>query len=996
MATITATDSTGAPSTPTTFSLSVNASSGYTFAYFISPAGDDSHAGTLAAPWSITALNTKGSTYAGTAVGLLPGLYQGGTVSGVFTSFYSRMMGAASNTVNPLSPAGGSTSSVPTIIASCNSSGVYARGTAVLDASNPQSAAVSTVMQGSMVVLPANAILDGVEIRNHNGGGVNFTGSNSTAQNCEVHALIINCSAFNPSAVGFGANTSGCLLYNTLIHDCQTPNLIKATVTNITATGCTLVSPATWPYDTDSFSSINFADTLQRIHLITTTNGSSTITFPAGTAITGTPSGSVYFGLADDYPWGAAGTYMSSVGTAASPNVVEGCTIWRASWNGQKASNTNFIKYLRTYMSIGNFAQIPGDNILGQVYPWAAPGAMRGFCLPVNGVGATISMDHCILVGQFYALQVIASGDSEANNGTVQLTNNTFYCPPGSSYYTPGFYYASAQANPGTLIGYNNLFGKAAPFSVYAASGGTVYGTVTLDHNVYSGQTFSQQNVSYLGSGGGNLAYWQSTYSYDANSNDLGSTNPFLNTPADGDIATFAVNPAVAAAYTGGRSGSIAGAVDGTAGRNGASCGANFSPAALTFPRTGGVYIAGSVQTSFGTSTFQQQVAKLNIAVIGLYPGWTGGGFTFNSAAAAVKGYNPNTKLVPYHNIMELEPGVGSSGSAYSPIYNAANAAGANWFLRNPWPAGPIVDADGNSQSGLNQTTFTQVVSGQNYLAWRAAWTAANEYASNWDGTYTDNVFYQPRVSADYSQSGSSQTASAAAQNWRNGYASYFPQLRSYLPPQAIVLGNVADWLSGHAITGLSGLLNGGVMESILGGSTSTENGGWSAMMAQYAIVMGACVAPNYSIFAQDGSATNYAGMRYGLCSCLLDNAYYYHSNNGSYDTVELYDEFNFNLGAPAAGPNNLTNGTYSNGGITVYQNGVWRRDFVNGISVVNPRGNGAQTITFEVDVWALRGTQDSTTNNAAHYPAGTSISMPDSGVAGTGGWGQIFSRTAT
>ena len=428
---------------------------------------------------------------------------------------------------------------------------------------------------------------------------------------------------------------------------------------------------------------------------------------------------------------------------------------------------------------------------------------------------------------------------------------------------------------------------------------------------------------------------------------------------------------------------------------------ANICDPQLSFPLLGGMYIAGSVQTAWGTSAFQGQVAKLGVAVVGTYPGWTGGGFTNSSAAAAVKAINPKIKLAPYHNIMELEPGVGASGSAYSPIFNAATAM--NWLLRTSWPSGGITDADGLAQSGLNQTKFTVPGAGAyagfaNYLAWRAAWTAANEYYANYDATYTDNVFYQPRVSADYNQSGSSQTAAAAGQNWRDGYASYFPQLRAQLPAGSLLLGNVADWFN-TPITGLTGLLDGGFMEGVVGGASSMEvSKGWAGMMAFYATVMNSTIAPNYTIFAQDGSTTNYAGMRYGLCSCLLDNAYYFHSNNGNYDIVILFDEFSFNLGTATAGPGNPTNSTYSGGGLTVWKQGVYRRDFANGIVLVNPRGNGSQTIVVDAvnNFWHLRGTQDPTTNDASMVAAGGTVTLPDPNVGGTGGSGLFLSRTAT
>lgn len=374
------------------------------------------------------------------------------------------------------------------------------------------------------------------------------------------------------------------------------------------------------------------------------------------------------------------------------------------------------------------------------------------------------------------------------------------------------------------------------------------------------------------------------------------------------------------------------------------------------FPRLGGYLISGSVQSSFGTASYQQEVAKLGVAVIGTYPGWSSGGFTNQSAAAAVKAINPNIKLVPYTNIMELEPGVGASGSAYSPVYSAANSS--NWFLRSAWPSGAITDADGLSQKGLNET-----VTG--YLQWRAKWTAANEFASGWDGVYLDNVFYQPRVSADYSQSGSAQSASAAGQNWRNGYAAYVGYLRSALPAGSLVTGNVADWADG-SISGYNQMLDGGVIESIIGQSYSYESQGWAQMMNAYKIVMNATKPGGYQIFSHDDSnSADYQGMRYGLGSCLLDNGYYYF-NATSYSGVTWFDEFNSDLGAPIAGPAGSATATYSNGGLTVYQNGVWRRDFQNGIVLVNPKGNGTQTVSLETSYKHLSGSQDPSVNNGA------------------------------
>lgn len=107
------------------------------FDFYMSPTGDDNNPGTLSQPWSITAFNSKGSTYSGKRVGLLPGVYQYGTVGGVQTSLYTLCQniagGAGSNpgVNNAISINGGSSGS-PTYVGSCNSQGNYSARAAIL------------------------------------------------------------------------------------------------------------------------------------------------------------------------------------------------------------------------------------------------------------------------------------------------------------------------------------------------------------------------------------------------------------------------------------------------------------------------------------------------------------------------------------------------------------------------------------------------------------------------------------------------------------------------------------------------------------------------------------------------------------------------------------------------------------------------------------------------------------------------------------------------
>jgi hypothetical protein len=96
--------------------------------------------------------------------------------------------------------------------------------------------------------------------------------------------------------------------------------------------------------------------------------------------------------------------------------------------------------------------------------------------------------------------------------------------------------------------------------------------------------------------------------------------------------------------------------------------------------------------------------------------------------------------------------------------------------------------------------------------------------------------------------------------------------------------------------------------------------------------------------------------MRYGLATCLLDDGYYNFSIKTSsvdYHTVAWFDEFDAPLGQATGGPPT-----------TAWQNGVYRRDFENGISLVNPKGNGPQTVTLETGFKKLTGKQAPAVNN--------------------------------
>jgi hypothetical protein len=242
-------------------------SSGVTFDFFIAPNGDDNNAGTLSSPWSLTALNSKQSTYRGQNVGIIGDIagtqtpLQYGQIGGVQTTIYSYLNATIDQ---PFLNVDGGTSGSPTYIGSCNSSGVYTRGWAIIDCSNPSGGAHPSLDQAilmgqngntsTQVPHPDNITYDGLTIRNfcycgisEESNGADFT--NVVVKNCEFYGVTTAVSENNPGCVRFQA-TNGAQVINCKFHDCQTesgssfgpyayPGVFSYSSNALTITNCT-------------------------------------------------------------------------------------------------------------------------------------------------------------------------------------------------------------------------------------------------------------------------------------------------------------------------------------------------------------------------------------------------------------------------------------------------------------------------------------------------------------------------------------------------------------------------------------------------------------------------------------------------------------------------------------------------------------------------------------------------------------------------------------
>jgi hypothetical protein len=206
------------------------------FDYFISAKGDDNNAGTLASPWSITALNSKMSLYAGKRVGIIgdQGVIQHGTIGGLPTTLYALYQLQNGNNQGCIINVNGGTSSASTYIASCNSAGAYTPRLAIIDFSNPIGGLVPTIsgaamgqnLYGASYPNVGYITFDGITLRNFTVAGLMVSTLGGTIngiviQNCEIYNGGSVVSNNNPGAIVLGGAVNP-VIHNNKIHDLQT------------------------------------------------------------------------------------------------------------------------------------------------------------------------------------------------------------------------------------------------------------------------------------------------------------------------------------------------------------------------------------------------------------------------------------------------------------------------------------------------------------------------------------------------------------------------------------------------------------------------------------------------------------------------------------------------------------------------------------------------------------------------------------------------------
>jgi predicted membrane protein len=433
-----------------------------------------------------------------------------------------------------------------------------------------------------------------------------------------------------------------------------------------------------------------------------------------------------------------------------------------------------------------------------------------------------------------------------------------------------------------------------------------------------------------------------------------------------------------------------------------ASAATPINTAGDSFPRLGLISTAGPQRYA---ASFQTFAAKHGMVIInGAGEGWERGvGYSKEKVIQGIKSQSlAHTRVFQYVGLNELYNSTYATLNPFPTWYK--QVAARKWFLYPSTTAGTPVTDPQSSQKWLVDMAPQVPVDPTTALGpygWAAKYVndlfhmgryAGTSASPSLDGFFLDNVLIDPSngmgnvANGDWIRVGSSQ--SHASVSTYNALMAGEKQFFSYLDtawPGSQQLGNsggtfglaASNWYSGISATlnsqilsgtsTLSGVMEGGTIEHIMGRTYSIEYyGGSLAMQKWYQTAMANYGGSKLCVFSQilnaNGSdpikftaagvvAANspaFQGMRYGIAAALMNNGYYT-VDSGTYDTEteanrRWFDEFD-NAGKGVGYLGHPVATAVGNPQAAAWSNGVWMREFQNGVVLWNPKGNGARAV---------------------------------------------------
>jgi len=320
-----------------------------------------------------------------------------------------------------------------------------------------------------------------------------------------------------------------------------------------------------------------------------------------------------------------------------------------------------------------------------------------------------------------------------------------------------------------------------------------------------------------------------------------------------------------------------------------------------------------------------------------------------------IRQLNPKIIILAYLTSQEILDDINSYGSA-SLRQELAAGLSDDWWLRDP---------GGNKISNWAYTSMLNLsdgaipdARGERFNDYLPEFVAAKIAANGlWDGVFYDNtwgdVSWINNGNLDLNNDGVKDTASQADTAWVVGFKKMLARTRALVGPDFIIIGN------GRVYDGYQSIMNGMMLESF---PSSWENGGtWTGSMQTYLKLPTLNMNPPVSVLnVTNKNQTDYQNFRYGLASALMGSGFYsFDYDITNHGQTWWYDEYNVNLGPAGSQPFNLLD-NYS----AELKSGLWRRDFKNGVAVVNSTDKKQTVALLKEELEKISGNQSPSVNN--------------------------------
>jgi hypothetical protein len=366
------------------------------------------------------------------------------------------------------------------------------------------------------------------------------------------------------------------------------------------------------------------------------------------------------------------------------------------------------------------------------------------------------------------------------------------------------------------------------------------------------------------------------------------------------------------------------------------------------FPRLANYYLNWDISSSAVSELAKWDVLVLDMEV------------QHNSLAnlKKIRELNPNIIILAYITSEEIKTDQNSSyGQLRDNLYSRIDQS---WWLK---------DKSGNYTSFWTGTRMLNMTDGAGLSSSGERWNdVLPEFVYQkvistglWDGVFYDNIW--PNISwfnsgnLDADNDGKADSKTTLDQAWLAGYKKMLAKTRSLFGDKYLIVAN-----SRHC-QDYQSYENGIMLESFP--SSWEADGTWAGSMKSYTDTNN-FTEPKVGIINSNNdnnlNSGNYHKMRFTLGSALLGNSSYsFDYGVDNHGQTWWYDEYSVLLGKAVSSPINILDKSNA-----TFKAGLWRRDFENGVVIVNSTDKTQNyELTNEV-LTKISGSQDTTVNNGA------------------------------